>query len=47
MNTKEAINAECFCKNGSFFSSKRCFSGMTFIFSKAPAFSNSSMVVSP
>ncbi len=37
----------CFWKKGSFFSSKRSFSGITFIFSKAPAFSNSSIVVSP
>jgi hypothetical protein len=43
----DAMTMECFFRNGSFFSSNRCFSGMTFIFSKAPAFSIASMVVSP
>jgi hypothetical protein len=45
--TNEAITMECFFKKGSFTSSKRCFSGMTFIFSKAPAFSMFSIVVLP
>lgn len=45
--TSEAITVECFWKNGSFFSSTFCFSGKTFMFSKAPAFSISLMVVAP
>jgi hypothetical protein len=46
-NTNDAMTVEYFFKKGSFFSSNRCLSGMTLIFSKAPAFSNSAMVVSP
>jgi hypothetical protein len=41
------MTVACFFQNGIFFSSKRSFSGITFIFSNAPAFSISSMVVLP
>jgi hypothetical protein len=41
------MTGACFFINGSFVSSNFCFSGMTFKFSKAPAFSSSSIVVSP
>jgi hypothetical protein len=41
----DTITVECFCTKGTFFSSTFCFSGTTFIFSKAPAFSISSIVV--
>jgi hypothetical protein len=45
--TKEAMTVACFFRKGSSFSSNRSFSGIIFIFSKAPAFSSSSMVASP